>query len=136
MNRIKKKSKDILNNFHSSVLTLNPLTIRSFHCSHWFTEGQPIGKRKYRDEQKTLFTSCKWWKESLALRPASEAYTEPYQYRDEAFNVQSCKLYNKKYMITLTKITSTDIFAFIAVLVFKLLSRKFLFINRKENSNC
>ena len=39
-------------------------------------------------------------------------------------------------MIPLTQITSTEIFAFIAVLVFKLLSRKTLFINRKDNRNC
>ena len=35
-----------------------------------------------------------------------------------------------------TQITNTEIFAFIAVLVFKLLSRKVLFINRKDNGNC
>ena len=49
--------------------------------------------------------------------------------------VQSCKLYNSKYMIASTQITNTEIFAFIAVLVFKLLSRKVLFINRKDNRN-
>ena len=49
--------------------------------------------------------------------------------------VQSCKLYNKKYIIALTQIKNTEIFAFIAVLVLKLLSRKFLFIKRKENRN-
>ena len=49
--------------------------------------------------------------------------------------VQSCKLYNNKYMIASTQITNTEIFAFIAVLVFKLLSRKVLFINRKDNRN-
>ena len=48
---------------------------------------------------------------------------------------QSCKLYNNKYMIALTKITNTEIFAFIAVLVFKLLRGKVLFINRKDNRN-
>ena len=41
-------------------------------------------------------------------------------------------LYNDKYLIASTQITNTEIFAFIAVLVFKLLSRKILFINRKE----
>ena len=46
--------------------------------------------------------------------------------------VQSCKLYNNKYMIASTQITNTEIFAFIAVLVFKLLSRKVLFIKRIE----
>ena len=50
--------------------------------------------------------------------------------------VQSCKLYNNKYMIASTQITNTEIFAFVAVLVFKLLSRKVLFINRKNNGNC
>ena len=39
-------------------------------------------------------------------------------------------------MITSTKITSTDISAFIAVLVFKLLSHKVLFIKSKDNRNC
>ena len=45
--------------------------------------------------------------------------------------VQSYKLHNNKYMIASTQITNTEIFAFIGVLVFKLLSRKVLFINRK-----
>ena len=36
-------------------------------------------------------------------------------------------------MITVTLITNNDIFAFIAVLLFKLLSGKVLFINRKDN---
>ena len=39
-------------------------------------------------------------------------------------------------MITSTQIRNPEIFAFIAVLVFKLLSPKVLFINRKENRNC
>ena len=37
--------------------------------------------------------------------------------------------FNNKHMIALTQITNTDIFAFIAVLIFKLLCRKVLFIN-------
>ena len=49
---------------------------------------------------------------------------------------QSCKLYNNKCMIPLTQITNFEIFTFIAVLVFKLLSPKVLFINRKDNRNC
>ena len=44
--------------------------------------------------------------------------------------------FNNKDMIALTQITNTEIFTFIAVLVFKLLSRKVLFINRKDNRNC
>ena len=39
-------------------------------------------------------------------------------------------------MITSTQITNTEIFAFIAVLVFKLLIRKVLRINRKDNRTC
>ena len=39
-------------------------------------------------------------------------------------------------MIALTQITNTGVFTLIAVLVFKLLSRKVLFINRKDNRNC
>ena len=46
--------------------------------------------------------------------------------------VMGSLLYNDKYLIASTQITNTEIFAFIAVLVFKLLSRKILFINRKE----
>ena len=34
------------------------------------------------------------------------------------------QLYNNKYVIVSTQITNTEIFAFIAVLVFKLLNRK------------
>ena len=46
--------------------------------------------------------------------------------------VQSCKLYNNKYIIASIQITNTKTFALIAVKVFELLSRKVLFINRKD----
>ena len=39
-------------------------------------------------------------------------------------------------MIASTQIPNTGSFAFIAVLVFKLLSREVLFINKKGNRNC
>ena len=39
-------------------------------------------------------------------------------------------------MIALTQKTNNEVFAFIAVQVFKLLSRKVLFKNRKDNTNC
>ena len=39
-------------------------------------------------------------------------------------------------MSALTLITHTEVFAFAAVLVFKLLNHKILFINRKDNRNC
>ena len=38
-------------------------------------------------------------------------------------------------MKALTQVTNSEIFAFIAVLFFKLLSRKVLFINRIDNRN-
>ena len=46
-------------------------------------------------------------------------------YLPHTLQVQSRKLYINKYVIALTQITSTEIFPFIAVLVFMLLSRKF-----------
>ena len=48
----------------------------------------------------------------------------------------SCELFNSKYMIASTQITNIEIFAFIDVLVFKLLSHKVMLINRKDNRNC
>ena len=39
-------------------------------------------------------------------------------------------------MIASTQITVIEIFAFMAILLFVLLSRKFLFINIKDNRNC
>ena len=39
-------------------------------------------------------------------------------------------------MIAWTETTNTEIFAFITVLVSKLLSRKVLFINGEDNRNC
>ena len=57
-------------------------------------------------------------------------------FEENWFKVRSCKLCNNKYVIASTEITNTEIFAFIAVLVFKLLSCKVLFLNRKDNRNC
>ena len=37
-------------------------------------------------------------------------------------------------MIASTEVTNTEMFGFIAILAFKLLSRKVLFINRKDNT--
>ena len=61
-------------------------------------------------------------------------FTKPFKIK--TLKVQSCKLHNDKYMVASTQITITEIFAFISVLVFKLLSRKVLFVNRKSNRNC
>ena len=53
-----------------------------------------------------------------------------------ALKLQSCKLYNNKYIIAFTQITNTEIFAFKAVVVFKLLNHEVLFTNRKDSRNC
>ena len=45
------------------------------------------------------------------------------------------KGYNNKYVIASTQIGNNEIFAFLAVLVFKLLNHKVLLINREENRN-
>ena len=52
-----------------------------------------------------------------------------------ALKVQSCKLYNNKHIMALTQITITKIFAFKAVVVFKLLNHEVLFTNRKDSRN-
>ena len=47
--------------------------------------------------------------------------------------VQSCKLYNDKYIIVIKQVTNIETLAFVAVLVFKLLSRKVLITNQNDN---
>ena len=59
-----------------------------------------------------------------------------YFFYPKLLKVQSYKLYDNKYMMVLTQISNTENFAFIPVLVFTFLSRKVLFINRKDNRNC
>ena len=39
-------------------------------------------------------------------------------------------------MIVSTQITNTEVSAFIPVIDFKLLNRKILFMNKKDNRNC
>ena len=46
--------------------------------------------------------------------------------------IQSCKLHDNKYIAS-TQMTNTESFASIAVPVFNLLSRNFLFITRKDD---
>ena len=53
----------------------------------------------------------------------------------KGLKVQPYKFYNNKYMIALTQKANTEIQAFTAALVSKLLSRKVLFVNRKDNRN-
>ena len=60
-----------------------------------------------------------------------------YRWKNEVSHERySMEIYNNKHMVTSTQRKSTKIFAFIAALVFKLLTLKVLFINRKENRNC
>ena len=54
----------------------------------------------------------------------------------ESYIKATFMLSNNKYMIASTQITNTEVYAFISVLDFALLSRKVLFINRKDNRNC
>ena len=54
----------------------------------------------------------------------------------EILKVQSGKLYNNKYKIASKQIKNTEVFAFITVIDFNLLSRKILFINRKDSRTC
>ena len=53
----------------------------------------------------------------------------------ENLKLTSRKLDNNECMMTLTQITNTEIFAFIAFLVFELLTCKSLFIKRKDIRN-
>ena len=53
-----------------------------------------------------------------------------------ALKVQSCKLYNNKYIIALPQITHTEIFAFKVVVLFKLLNHDVLFTKRIDSRNC
>ena len=57
---------------------------------------------------------------SLVTRLTGSRYSRMDQVK-QPLKVQSCKLYNDKYMIASIQITNTEIFAFITVLVFKLL---------------
>ena len=84
---------------------------------------------------KPLLSNKVKFSEKITLVEGEEIITEDGE-NAEILKVQSCKLYNSKYMIASTQITKTEIFTFIAVLVFKLLSRKVLFVNRKDNRNC
>ena len=67
------------------------------------------------------------------------AYNQKYmllQILGKRYLYKAQKTCNNKHTIALTQITNTETFTFIAVLVFKLLNRKVLFIKRKDNRNC
>ena len=96
----------------------------------------PQNKNKNKDKQK----KNRQVPLEIFLNPecsgSTKWQTKIVTYYPSALKVLSCKLCNNKYMITSTQIVNTEIFAFIAVLVFKLLNRKVLFINRQDNRNC
>ena len=49
--------------------------------------------------------------------------------------IQSCDLYNNKYMIASIQITQNEVFTSIAVEAFKLVGNRVLFIDKKDNRN-
>ena len=49
--------------------------------------------------------------------------------------IQSCDLYNNKYMIASIQITHNEVFTSIAVEAFKLVGNRVLFIDKKDNRN-
>ena len=83
-----------------------------------------------------LFTLNIWVPVSLLSYSYYVSTQHLYCFYINILKVQSCKLYNNKHMIASTEITNTEMFALFGVVVFKLLSRKVLFINRKYNRNC
>ena len=107
-----KSVTEILKNAHKGVHFL--VKLQAWHstsrtplnggsCNRWLFFIQ-IKSCSFDTWFVFLFKSMKTFKQNLKL--------------------QSSKLYNNKYMITWTQITNTEIFAFIAALVFKILSRK------------
>ena len=102
-----------------------------------FPEKSPSGMCK----ENFLWQINKYFRKKdiakTVLEP-KETYYEWFLARISLFSlkVQSCKLYNDKYMIASAQITNTKNFAFMVLLVFKLLSHTVLFMNRKENRNC
>ena len=108
---------------------------------YWFLNLCPCVLLLYL-EQKSKHTKCffKSRKRKLALvtslnrRQNDKIFWRCYtqQLKLSKLKVQSCKLYSNKYMIASRQTINTKIFAFISVLVLKLLSGKVLFTNRKR----
>ena len=69
-----------------------------------------------------------WFEEKSRNQPNNRSCFD--QYLKAELEVQSRKLYNNKYFYTNNKKCN------FRILVFKLLGRKVLFINRKDNRNC
>ena len=105
-------------------LSINSVTYESNKFSN---ENMSFEKRKFK-----LFSFGRTWSSTKLFVLRNDTATADI---NMSIKIQSSKLYNNKYMIASTQITITGIFAFIGVLVFKLLSCKILFINRKDNRN-
>ena len=94
------------------------------------SEQKPVRPYGYQIQLKKIFVAAKIGTSVTNLPKGANSWVF-YSFKP-ILKVQSCKLYNSKYMIASTKIISTEILAFISVLVLKLLSRKVLFTNRKR----
>ena len=110
------------------------------HIFHYILKAKRFSEdyiRRYKDEKAYSYFDSGFIDEILTAHPrCCHKHFLFRAFMTATFKVQSCKLYNNKYMIASTQISNTEISAFIAVLVFKLLSRKVLFRNRKDNMSC
>ena len=104
------------------------------HCwARGFYESNRFAFKKMKqvnDEEQLLRIFRSLYFEMKCNNNKRDSFDFVYQER-LPLNVQSCKLYNNKYMIPSIQITNTEIFASISALVLKWLSRKVLFTNRK-----
>ena len=82
--------------------------------------------------------TTKFYELVVTFRLSSKPHLERNEYNTDYWSSLKVQLskYNDKFMIASTQETNTEIFAFIAVPVFNLLSRKVLFTSRKVNRNC
>ena len=86
--------------------------------------------------KRLIFGVTQKYKLHVCFKIWTECYCCGKNHAPGALKVQSCKFCNNKYTMPSAHIRHTVIFAFIAVLVFKSLNRKFLFVIRKGNRNC
>ena len=129
---------------HSNTALIFIAVICAFHSSSTFSDRFtlipqctcfPLARKimlfPYEKVVITQFDTCRRFYAPIHAKWVSENFLYGI-----LLTVQSCKLYNNKYMLASTQITHTEIFTFIAVLVLKLLNPKVLFINRKYKRNC
>ena len=106
------------------------LELWNIHGSNEMTSLNKFFFKKYLWCKFQLASLAKWLNVSYKLSGCR------FESSCSHLRVQSCKLYNNKYMITSTQIANTEISTFIALLILKLLRCKVMFINRKDNRNC